>query len=143
MISTDAGSSRVRAGESDVSPSARRIAAAAARCPLGEPQQREARLRLPPAPARLAVGLLGGGELAAQPKHLALQVGRLTGRRPFAPARPRPARRASSSASGHAPCEQQDLRAVRQAAAGERDHVGLLLAPAVSAAVHSWARRGS
>jgi hypothetical protein len=42
--------------------------------PLGEPQQRQAGLRLPAPPAGLAVGLLGLGELAAQPVELALPV---------------------------------------------------------------------
>ena len=133
MISTQAGSrptrlpalGRLRQRPADRGRRRRRPA-------LREPQQGEAGLRLAPVPARLAVGRLGRGELAAQAVDLALPVAAPRRRPPGSrPARQRsPARRASSSASGHAPCELHDLGAVDQAAPGEGDQVGLALAPA-------------
>ena len=130
MISTYAGSSRTRSSRSVVSAATRRIVAAAALgVVLGQPQQGEPGLRLGPATARVAVGRLGTDELTLEPMQLGLPVERLSGR--LAHRQVRPPARPPCLPQGVAPraVELHDLGAVDQAAAGEGDHVGLLVAP--------------
>ena len=111
--------------------------------PLGEPQQGEAGLRLEAAAARVAVGLLGRGELPAHAVDLALAIDRVAGRdRDRAEAlagAPRLLER-------HLPVARQlqDLGAVDQADAGVGDHLGLAARTTRRApSVHSRARRSS
>ena len=92
--------------------------------PLREPKLREAGLRLPAEPARLAVRLLGRVELAAQPQELGLAVvarcpprGSCVSIEPLARA-PRLLERVRPRAA-----ELQDLRAMDEAAAGEGDEI--------------------
>ena len=91
-ISARAGSSFARSSGSAVSPSApahgahRRLGVA-----LRQPQQREARLRLPASGAGVAVGGLGRRRVAAQPVDLGLAVQRLAPR-PCGPSSARTAR---------------------------------------------------
>ena len=140
------GAARARRSRSVVSPSTRRIAGGGGlEVALRQPQQRQARLRLEPAPARLAVAVLGRVELAPQAVELALPVrraGRAARALPDAARRASPAR-ASSSASGHAPCSCMisarwtRQRPVKATMSGWRSH------QRARAAVHSCARRSS
>ena len=97
---------------------------------LGQPQQGQTRLRFPTAPARLPVGLLGGGEVSPKTMDVRLPVdgfgspglvlrldAALAGSlRLFQGVRPRAV-------------QLQDLGAMHQARAGEGHHVGLRFAP--------------
>ena len=97
---------------------------------LGQAEQGEARLRLPPGPARVTVRLLGLVELALEPMDLPLAVERLAVRRPGSSPAAAPARRASSRASGQAPSSCRiSARWIRQRPV-KRHEVGLLRAPA-------------
>ena len=111
---------------------------------LSQPQQRQAGLRLQAEQARLSVRLLSLRELASEAVDLTLQVARFARgglvHRLFEPAvralgliecvRPRP-------------LQLHQLGAVDQAAAGERQQVGLRSHQRVRTAVHSLARRSS
>jgi hypothetical protein len=129
MISTWAGSSRVRTSGSAASADrardrrCRRVAAS-----LRQPQQRQARLRLGAVPARLAVRPLGGGVVALQPVQLALPVARLPDGARVGAAVAGPAGLVERLAPG--PARLHDLGAVDEAAAREHHDPGLLLDPA-------------
>ena len=99
------------------------------RAPLRQPQQRQPRLRLDALPARLAVRLLGGGEVALQAVQLPLAVERLAGG-PRSSATTRAGLPRLGERLGPGAAHLHDLGAVDEAAAGERDEVLLLLAPA-------------
>ena len=113
---------------------AERAAQRGARSPrvaLGQPQQRQTRLRLPAAGVGIPVGGLGGGELPLPAQHLGLLIRSLTGSKPVhrpLAALPCPPR----LLEGLDPLamQPQDLRPVCQTAAGEGDEVRLTLPPA-------------
>ena len=101
------------------------------RLALGQPQQGQARLRLPPAPARLPVRLLGRAEIAEHPVDLSLPVTGLTGGRrvlPLQAALGCPPRLLQGVRPGA--LELHDLGAMHETATGEGHEVGLALAPA-------------
>ena len=121
-VAADPTSRRARGGA--------RFSAASPR-PCASAEQGEPRLRLPAEPARLAVRGLRLAQLAAEAVELAAPVGRLRRRTPV---------EAVGEPRGGAPrlrervvpraLELEDLRAVDETPARERDEVGLLAAPA-------------
>ena len=98
--------------------------------PLGKPQQREPGLRLPAEPTRVAVRRLGSGEVPLHAEDFACDVCRLA-RSPAVAAGEAARERSLSLLDGLAPVavELEDLRAMHQAAAAERNKVGLAFAP--------------
>ena len=99
------------------------------RSSLGQPQQGQAGLRLVSQLARVPIGLVGLCRLAPQAMDLGLLVERRTGRPADGLPGPlaRPAR--LGQRLGPRSVELHDLRAMHQADARERHHLGLLLAP--------------
>jgi hypothetical protein len=99
--------------------------------PLSQPHQSEARLRLPAMPACLAVGRLRAAEVAAEPVDLPPVVAGLACRARVLSAQaalgcsPRLVERLRPGS-----VQLHDLGAMREAAPGEGDEVGLALAPA-------------
>ena len=132
MISTHAGSSAARAGRSRASPSARRMAAAAA---APSPCARRSSARpgwgSHPSPARVAVRRLGGRRVAPQPVQLAAPVVRAAGRELVRRAVREPLAGAPRLGQRVAPGALQlhDLGAVHEAHAGVGHHVRLPGAP--------------
>jgi len=97
---------------------------------LSQAEERKARLRLPPAPAGLPAGLLGGAQLAPQEVDLAPPVGRMAGDALVQDAPPV----ALGTAYLHhrlrpVTGEGHDLGAVHEAEAHVGHHVGLAIAP--------------
>ena len=108
--------------------------------PLGQTELGEAGLRLPAEAARLAVGLLGGGELAAKPQQLGPAVVGDARRGVLRLDDPSQARRASSRASDHEPPSCRiSARCTRQRPVNAT-RSRLLVRPALRASVHSRAR---
>ena len=120
-----------------------RIAASAmSRLPLGQPQLGEAGLGLPAEGTRLAVCLLGRGELAAKSQQLGLAVVSDAPGCGVSASRSSAGTlgRASSRASRPRPAELQDLGAMDPAAARERDDLGLSSAQGVERPASTPAR---
>ena len=98
---------------------------------LRDAEQGEARLRLPPEPARLAVRGLRLAQLAAEAVELAAPVGRLRRGAPVEAVRePRGGAARLRQRVVPRALELEDLRAMDETPARERDEVGLLAAPA-------------
>ena len=133
MISTYVGSSAARACTLEASSSARRIAEAdGVAISLRQAQQRQARLRLEPAPTCLAVRLLGGAPLASKPVDLSLSVEGLPADPFVEHSLDEALARSPRLLEGGVPSALQlhDLGAMHEADAGMGHHARLLLAPA-------------
>jgi len=100
--------------------------------PFRQAQQRQAGLRLVPAPTCLPVRLFGRAPLASEPVDLSLPVGGLPGdpfvEHPLCETLAGAPRLLESCVPGA--LQLHDLGSMHQADAGVGDHVGLLLAPA-------------
>ena len=107
---------------------------------LRQPQQGRARLRPPRPRAGLLKRLVGAGEVAPQPVQLRQLV---EGRPPRRARRSSLARRASSMASGHAPCRRKISARRTMHSPRNATRSGWSAHQRVSAAVHSRARRQS
>ena len=98
---------------------------------LGKPQERKTRLRLPPEAVRFSKRLLGCDEVALETQDLPLQVQRVARtRRAHRPLGPVARSTCFVERVGPGTVELHDLGAVCAAAAAERHHFRLLLAPA-------------
>jgi hypothetical protein len=101
-----------------------------AAAPLGESQERHARLRLPTEPARFSVGVLGLPELASQAMDFSLPVKGLGGGGPVeAPRKAFPGAPCLLQSVAPVPVELHDLGPVHETAAREGNEIGLLLTP--------------
>src|SRR5439155_14615953 len=92
---------------------------------LSQTQLGQSRLWLPPEPARLLVGPLRGRELALETKKLSLPIPGQSGRRVPGTGETLPCAPGLFERLAPGAVELQDLRAMHEAAAGERDHLRL------------------